>query len=463
MKLRFTGILLGSVLTAGAALAGLPEGIKFFDNQDYAAALAEFTYLAEEGDPTAVYYLGRMYEEGLGVTADKEKAVRYYQMADEAQNAAASAQLGKMMMTGNGMTRNPELGIEFLKKAAYAGNTEAFFELGNAYAEGSGVQKNMTYAFGFYFMAALRGDARAQYQVAKSYLNGSGVPQDYENAVKWYSRAANQGYVKAQFEWAQIRESDPRLKNIGDAYSWYAILAAYNSDAVGQQAAQRRDALAGMFKNAQELMVRQQNMRNWRPKTPEESVPAEERQNTPLPVIPGFNDPETTQKMLAAGTVLLTDGTPFGVSTDMIEAALASQDRTAIETAVQNAADAGKVRAYTFYGDLLRSRFKDEAGALVWYQKGATAGDDYAQYQLAKMYCEGRGMENPDAAECYGWLLTAAEKSDSVIADSIQSATDSVLAAMTPDEKTRGEALAEERRGGNKDDAQNQPGVFKLF
>ncbi len=463
MKLRFTSALLCSVLMAGSVSAGLPEGIKFFDNKDYESALAEFTYLAEDGDPTAVYYLGRIYDEGLGVIADKEKAVQYFQMADEAQNAAASTQLGKMMIAGSGITKNPELGVEFLKKAAYAGNTDAFFELGNAYANGNGVDKNMTYAFGFYFMAALRGDARAQHFVAQSYLNGTGVPQDYENAIKWYSRSANQGYVKAQFDWAQLRETDKRMQNIGDAYSWYAILAAYNSDAVGQQAAQRRDALAGMFKDKQELIVRQQRMRDWRPTSSEESVPTEERQNTQLPVIPGFNDPKTTQKMVAAGQVLLTDGAPFGVTIEMIETALVSQDRKDIEDAIQKSVAEGKVRAYVFYGDLLRSRFKDDKAAFDWYQKGADADDDYAQYQLAKMYCEGNGMDNPNAAECYGWLITAGDKQDTVLGSTIQNAKISVLAQMTEEEKTQGEILANVRRQKKDAAAAKKVGIFKLF
>lgn len=462
MKLRFTSLLLCSVLMAGSVSAGLLEGVKFFDNKDYENALAEFTYLSEEGDPMAVYYLGRMYDEGLGVESNKEKALQYYQTADAAQNAAASAQLGKMMIAGEGITKNPKLGIEFLKKAAYAGNIDAFYELGNMYENGTSVDKNMTYAFGFYFMAALRGDARSQLAIARSYLNGSGVPQDYENAVKWYARSANQGYVRAQLEWAQLRETDKRLKNIGDAYAWYAILAAYNSDTVGQQAAQRRDDLASEFKDGEELMVRQQKLREWRPTTPEESVPPEERQNTQLPVIPGFNDPETTQKMVTSRTVLLTDGAPFGVSADMIEAALLSQDRTDIEAAIQKAIDSGKIRAYTFYGDLLQGRFKDDAAALTWYQKGADADDDYAQFQLAKMYCEGKGVEVPNVAECYGWLLTASEKKDTIIYPSIQNAIISVSAEMTEEEKTQGEVLAESRLQ-EKNKTKEKPGIFKLF
>ncbi len=463
MKLGFMSVLLGSTLITTAVAAGIPEGIKYFDDGLYDKALAEFTYLSEEGDPTAFYYLGRMYNEGLGVDKNTEKAVHYFRQADGARNAAAATQLGKMMLSGEGMSQNPELGLQFLKKAAYAGNGDALYELGNAYAQGNGVEKNLTYAFGFYLISALQGDQRAQYEVGKAYLEGVGVPQDYENAVKWYSRAANQGYVKAQLEWAEIRETNMRLKNLGDAYSWYAILAAYNSNEIGQQAAQKRDELNATFQKVEELMARQKALREWRPTSAADSVPQAERQSTVLPVIPGFNDPETTQSMLSAGTVLLTDGTPFGVSTDMIELAVSTGDKAEIEAAVTKSVEAGKVRAYTFYGDLLHARFEDEAGALSWYQKGADAGDEYAQYQLAKMYCEGRGMENPDAVTCYGWLLSAAQKQDSPIAQMIQNATDTVKEQMTEEELNQGKALADARQAPQVKKTDEQPGLFKLF
>lgn len=465
MKFQIIGALLCSTILSVQAMAGLPEAIQSFDRKEYKNAFAEFSYLAEEGDPTAVYYLGRMYNEGLGVDKDNIKALELFQLADKGYNMDAAVQLGKMMLTGQGMAKNTDLGLQYLKKAAYAGNEDALYELGNAYLNGTGVEKDYTYAFGFYLIGALKGDKRAQTKVGQAYLSGRGIPQDYSESVKWYARAANQGYVVAQKEFAEVRETNPRLMNLLDAYAWYSILAAYNSDEIGQTAAAKRDALGLKIKNTKDLTARQQKIREWRPISAADSVPDEERRKAVLPVIPGFNDAATTQQMLEGGSVLLTDGSPYGVTTDMINDAITSQDRTALEKAVTLAGTDGKTKAYAYYGDLLRSRFDDEKGAVNWYQKGADAGDAYAQYQLAKMYCEGRGVENPDASVCYGWLLTSAKTADQNLTLSVQSAILAVEAEATADELTKGKEFAEQQaqKAAVQQPEKKAPGLFNLF
>lgn len=465
MKFQIIGTLLCSTVLSVQALAGLPEAIQSFDRKDYKSAFAEFSYLAEEGDPTAVYYLGRMYGEGLGVEQDNKRALELFQRADKGYSMDAAVQLGKMMLNGDGIAKNADLGLQYLKKAAYAGNEDALYELGNAYANGTGVEKNYTYAFGFYLMGALKGDKRAQMKVGQAYLSGRGIPQDYTEATKWYSRSANQGYVLAQQEWAEVRETNPRLLNLLDSYAWYSILAAYNSDDVGQNAALKRDALGSKIKDPKDLVARQQKVREWRPISPAESVPDEERLKAVVPTIPGFNDAATTQQMLEGGSVLLTDGSPYGVTTDMVNDAISSQDRTALEKAVSLAGSDGKIKAYAYYGDLLSSRFSDDQAAVTWYQKGADAGDAYAQYQLAKMYCEGRGVPNPDASVCYGWLLISSKTADPNLTLSIQSAILAVEAEATTEELLRGKEFSEQQKQKSEMEKSKQksPGLFNLF
>lgn len=442
MKLSLFSVLISSVLLSSTAMAGLSEAIEAFNAKRYPTAFSEFSYLANAGDVTAMYYLGQMYRDGLGVEKNTERAVQLFEQAEGAHNTEATTTLGRMLLYGDGITQNAELGVEYLKKAAHAGDANALFELGEAYSEGIGVERELTYAFGFYLMGALKGDMRSQHKLGLAYYNGRGTPQDYSEALRWLKRSANQGYVWAQVDLGDIYALNKRLYNPVEAYGWYSIIAAYNTDEVGQAAATQRDALADKLKKGEEMFRAQRRTTEWRPVTGLDSVPESVILKTPTPIIPGFNDPETTQKMLAAGQTLFNDGSRFGITSALVEEALALKDTTALEAAVESAAAGGKIQAYTYYGDVLVSRFNDDKKAAEWYQKGAKAGDAYAQYQLAKMYCEGRGVE-PNAATCYGWLMLAEKKADTVLKPSVQNALAAVEAAATPEELAQAKEFVE--------------------
>ena len=468
MKIKLLGAFLLSTILSVPVLAGLPEAVQSFEKADYGAAYPEMLALANEGSPVAAYYLGRMYDEGLGVKADTTTALRYFEQADKGYNSDATVQLGLKALRGEGMTRNTDLGIQYLKKAAYAGNENALYELGILYENGDGVEKNYTYAFGFFYMAALKGEKKAQVKTARYYLSGRGIPQDFNAAKTWYVRAANQGYIPAQQEWADIRSRHPRLANSIDAFSWYSILAAYNSDEIGQAAAARRDAIGAGF-NPALMEAQQKRIAAWRPVPAALSVPPQERITAVLPVIPGFNDEETTKNRLTSGAALQADGTLYGINGRMIEDAVETGNRLMLEKVIDEAVAHGQRRAYGYYGDLLRNRFQDDASAVTWYRKGAEAGDSYAQYQLGKSYCEGRGINPADISVCYSWMLDAARSPDKNLALTVREAISAIEGEATPEELNRGKELLAERQKKQEEAAaaaappKKESGLFNLF
>ena len=466
MKMKLWVALLLSTTLSVSAMAGLPEAIKAFDKAEYETAYPEMMALAGEGNPEAAYYMGKMFLEGLGVEPDVQKAIKYFEQADKGYYSEASVQLGKMAMDGEGMAQNKELGIQYLKKAAYAGNGNAMYELGNLYEKGDSVEKNYTYAFGFFYMGALKGEKRSQVKAARYYLNGRGIPQDFAAAVKWYVRAANQGYVPAQQEWAELRTNHPRIKNPVDAFSWYSIMAAYNSDDVGRIAAEKRDAIGRGF-DAAFMAAQQKKIMNWRPVPAERSVPVKERIMAVMPIIPGFNDEETTNARLETGAAFQSDGSIYGITGQMIDTAIETRDRSPLEKKIEDVAQSGGIVAYGYYGDLLRSRFQDDASAVQWYRKGAERDEPYAQYQLGKSYCEGRGINPPDISECYGWMLTAVGRvRDPNLTFTIKNAIVSIEGAATEDELKAGREKAEERKQQKlaaEEKPQKKSGLFNLF
>ncbi|MBV5348127.1 NifU family protein, partial [bacterium] len=69
---------------------------------------------------TAAFYLGGMYENGIGVTANMEESIRHYRVAAEANMATAQLKLGILL-------RNDDVlnSMKWMIKAAHAGEAQA--------------------------------------------------------------------------------------------------------------------------------------------------------------------------------------------------------------------------------------------------------------------------------------------------------------------------------------------------
>jgi TPR repeat protein len=131
---------------------------KSFESGNYAKALQEFSILAEQGNSSAMFYLGVMHEEGLGVFRDYHQALKWY------------------------------------TRAAKQGETRAQNNLGVMYEKGLGIPRDYKQALKWYTRAAEQGDMAAKYNLGVMYYKGEGVPQDYVLAHMWFHLAAIQGH-----------------------------------------------------------------------------------------------------------------------------------------------------------------------------------------------------------------------------------------------------------------------------
>ena len=140
-KTKLLSVLLGTVFFSTAAQAGLSEALTAYGIKRYDQALAEFSYLADEGDATAAYYLGKMYANGEGVEKNDQKAIEYYQKAESAYNIDAAYELAEILLkdAADSEDQNFENGLKYLKRAAYAGQANALYQLGEFYEKGQGV------------------------------------------------------------------------------------------------------------------------------------------------------------------------------------------------------------------------------------------------------------------------------------------------------------------------------------
>ena len=119
--------------------ADFEKGSTAYSQGDYATAIKEWTPLAEQGVAPAQFYLGNMYDIGLGVVQNYQTAVKWYTLAAEQGNAKAQNALGVMYDNGNGVLQDNIYAHMWFNIAASSGDSKA--------TEGrTQIQENMTSA-----------------------------------------------------------------------------------------------------------------------------------------------------------------------------------------------------------------------------------------------------------------------------------------------------------------------------
>ena len=87
--------------------------------------------------------LARLYEQGLGVDKDDEKALRLTTMALEHDNKTALYQMAMRHIEGRGVPQDLNVGFEMLNEAARYGVNDALFELAVRHRKGDGVTQDL--------------------------------------------------------------------------------------------------------------------------------------------------------------------------------------------------------------------------------------------------------------------------------------------------------------------------------
>ncbi len=91
------------------------------NNKPPVGSLEQTRKLAEEGNAEAQYKMGRMYDEGLGVTQDYKEAAKWYRKAAEKGNAHAQYQMGTLCAQGKGVPKDRIEAAKWFGKAAQQG------------------------------------------------------------------------------------------------------------------------------------------------------------------------------------------------------------------------------------------------------------------------------------------------------------------------------------------------------
>ncbi len=104
-------------------------------SSSYNKARGYFELAARQNLHSALFVLGELYDQGLGVMKDSSKALYYYEKAAKMNNAPALYKLGTMYFNGFGVPKDLEKAKELITKAAELGHEKAKLFLDNYFTE----------------------------------------------------------------------------------------------------------------------------------------------------------------------------------------------------------------------------------------------------------------------------------------------------------------------------------------
>ena len=97
-------VLFGSVGVGWSA--DIQKGHIVYKSGDYKTALQDWEPLAEQGDASAQYNLGLIYDTGTGVLQDYKTAAKWYEFSAKQGNPDAQSNLGVMYDNGYGVLQD---------------------------------------------------------------------------------------------------------------------------------------------------------------------------------------------------------------------------------------------------------------------------------------------------------------------------------------------------------------------
>lgn len=247
------------------------------DQQQIDNGLFILNIMSDRENAKANYILAQLYERGIHVSKDANKALDLYkkaalkgsedaniyvfnhyldnadmgpkhlqnaavwfkQASSNQKNAIANYGLAHMYAKGLGVEVDTNQAIQFYQRAVNENFTLAYEPLGDFYLLEGNDPKKLSEALLLFQRAANEDIPSAQYKLGYMYETALGVKQDYETAKFWYQRAANNQWMPANIALGLLYENGLGTdKDNLQAYDYYRI-AAESGDVIAQNAIAR--------------------------------------------------------------------------------------------------------------------------------------------------------------------------------------------------------------------------------
>ncbi len=381
----------------------------------YAKALTAFFEVeSNKSSPYIQYRIGKMHNAGLGTPQDYLKAADWFHMAVAKNHKYAQYSLAGLYYSGHGVEQCYETAFDLYRKSAAQKNPYASYELAKMHRDGVGTDKNIEKAdehfqkafIGFLVLEAQSKDDKLQYRLGQMLYTGTGTDKDIAAAIEYFEQSAKLGNVNAQYMLGKIYlEADTDRENVEKALEWLAK-ASDNGDALAQY------ALAKLYRDGSHVDKDVAKAVQLFTKSAEQENQYAQYALGKL-YMSGEDIPKDTAAAVKWFTLSSDQGNQFAqyalaklyLTEEDIDKDIAKAVVLLTKSALQNnqyaAYQLGKL--YLIREDMS----KDVEAAIKWLTASAEQGNQYAQYALGKLYLMGHDIPR-DQDTALQWLMASA-------------------------------------------------------
>lgn len=161
--------------------------------KDIPKAISYLRSSSDQNNAEAMWKLGDLYDNGLGVKKDLLIALDWYRKSKRSVTLKSNIQFQKNL-NGKTMPQSTLDLVSDITKSALDNKVEAQFKLANIYYDGQLVEPDDKQAFGWYFEAAKNSHSYSMLMTGYMYCRGIGVEKDINKANKWLEKTTNEAY-----------------------------------------------------------------------------------------------------------------------------------------------------------------------------------------------------------------------------------------------------------------------------
>lgn len=199
-----------------------------FDEGNDEAELSQIVKWFEDsaaiGCSDAMYRLGMIYETGeFGMEPNAEVSSLWYVRAADAGNTEACFYAGLCCQEGVGIEADYERAMKYYRIGENVGDPFCIHQIGVMYGRGLGVPKNTQMAYEYYLKASEGNVPEALQNIAVFYDTGELGEADIQKAMSYYERASKLGQ----------KESERRLKELQEELVLKDSVIAVTEDRIG--------------------------------------------------------------------------------------------------------------------------------------------------------------------------------------------------------------------------------------
>ena len=157
--------------------ADYDDAIYYYNSKQYKKSIKEFKKVVDNklADPKkkrdAMFNIAVIYDNGIGVEQNKEKAIHWYKLASDNNHKVAQYNLAWMFYNGDKVEKNNFEAFKYYSLSAEQGYAKAQFNLGNLLYAGEGALKDYVLAYKWFKISLLNGIKESETFLKKVSIN----------------------------------------------------------------------------------------------------------------------------------------------------------------------------------------------------------------------------------------------------------------------------------------------------